>query len=200
MDEIARAYSQVAPQYIELFGRTSEVHVDDLELISRHLTGRTGPVLDLGCGPGHLTAHLQSLGAEAMGLDLVPEFIAHASATWPDVPFGVGSMRQLPIADHAVIGAVAWYSMIHLPPDDLDGVLIELRRVLATGGTLVVGFFDGPDVAAFEHQVSTAYYWPADELAARMRRAGFTEIERLQRPGIHRPGQRPHGAIAAVAD
>ena len=199
MEAIAQAYAQVAAQYIELFGRTSEVHVDDLELIGRHLTGRAGPVLDLGCGPGHLTAHLRSLGVEATGLDLVPEFIAHARATHPDVPFGRASMRQLPIADGAAAGVLAWYSLIHVPPDEFDDVLHELRRVLARGGTVVAGFFDGEQVAAFDHKVATAYYWPADELAARLERVGFTEVERLQRPGIDQPGHRPHGAVVAVA-
>jgi SAM-dependent methyltransferase len=41
---------------------TTEVPADDLALIARHLSVRPGTVLDVGCGPGHLTAHLRSLG------------------------------------------------------------------------------------------------------------------------------------------
>lgn len=70
---------------------------------------------------------------------------------------------------------------------------------MAPAGTLVVGFFDGDDVEAFEHQVVTAYRWPVDELSERLRRAGFTEIERQQRPGIAEPGQRPHAALVVTA-
>ena len=68
---------------------------------------------------------------------------------------------------------------------------------MAPAGTLVAGFFDGDEVAAFEHKVVTAYFWPVDELADRLRRAGFTEVERRRRPGAE-PGPRPHAALAAV--
>ncbi|HMG41155.1 MAG TPA: class I SAM-dependent methyltransferase, partial [Acidimicrobiales bacterium] len=67
----------MAEQYIELISST-QVHADDLALIARHLSIRPGAVLDVGCGPGHLTAHLRSLEVDATGLDLVPEFIDHA--------------------------------------------------------------------------------------------------------------------------
>ena len=108
-------------------------------------------------------------------------------------------MHRLAVPDHSVAGILAWYSLIHEPPDDLDGVLAELRRTMVPGGTLLVGFFDGDEVAAFEHKVVTAYSWPVEELSARLRRAGFTEVERRLRPGIVEPGQRPHAAIAAIA-
>jgi ubiquinone/menaquinone biosynthesis C-methylase UbiE len=156
-------------------------------------------VLDVGCGPGHLTAHLRSLGVDATGIDLVPEFIDHARATYPDARFELGSMQQLLVPDESVTGVLAWYSLIHLCPDDLDGALVELRRVTATDATLVVGFFDGDEIVDFAHKVVTAYFWPADELSARLRRAGFTEVERQQRPGVAESGRRPHVAIAAQA-
>jgi hypothetical protein len=108
-------------------------------------------------------------------------------------------MHQLPVPDRSVAGILAWYSLIHLPPDDLDAVLVQLQRAMAPAGTLVVGFFDGDEVVAFDHKVVTAYYWPVDAFAERLRRAGFTEIERQRRPGIAEPGLRPHAAIAAIA-
>jgi hypothetical protein len=53
---------------------------------------------------------------------------------------------------------------------------------MAPAGTLVLGVFDGDEVAAFDHKVVTAYRWPVDEFVERLTRAGFTEVERLQRP------------------
>jgi ubiquinone/menaquinone biosynthesis C-methylase UbiE len=101
----------------------TQVHADDLALIARYLSIRRGAVLDVGCGPGHLTAHLRSLEADATGLDLVPEFLDHARVTHPDGRYELGSMHQLPVPDRSVASILAWYSVIHLPPDDLDGVL-----------------------------------------------------------------------------
>jgi SAM-dependent methyltransferase len=193
-DAVRRAYTAVADRYIDLFGRREQVHDDDLAFIGRHLAGRPGPVFDLGCGPGHLTGYLHSLGADVTGVDLVPEFIDHARAAHPGLRFRRGSMDDGSMGDAA--GILAWYSLIHRPPRELGDVFSGFRRALAPGGTLVVGFFDGPGIAPFDHKVTTAYYWPADEMSRRLARAGFTEIERLQRPedGTHRA----HAAIAAA--
>ena len=190
------AYAAVADLYIGLFGTSGQVHPDDLAFIGRHLSGRPGTVLDLGCGPGHLTDYLRSLGVDAIGIDLVPEFIAHAKATHPHGSYHLGSMMSLDAEDGSVAGILAWYSMIHLPPPDLDAALAELRRVMRPAGTLVIGYVDGDEVSTFDHKVVTAYRRPVDELSARLARAGFTEVEREQRPGDGT--QRPHAAIAAI--
>ncbi len=200
MEEVRRAYGVMADRYIELFGSSAAVHADDLALITCHLSIRPGVVLDVGCGPGHLTAHLCSLDVDATGIDLVPEFIAHARVSYPDIRFKLGSMHQLAVPDHTVAGILAWYSLIHLTPDDLDDTLVEFRRVIARGGNLVAGFFDGDEVVAFDHKVVTAYYWPVDQLSARLWRAGFREVERQRRPSNAEGGIRPHAAIVAVAD
>lgn len=198
--DVGAAYGAIAEQYIELFGEAAKVRPDDLAFIDRHLSTRSGPVLDAGCGPGHLTSHLRSLGVNACGIDLVPEFIDHARASYPEVPYQLGSIGRLALPDGSVDGILAWYSLIHLPPDRLDEVLSELRRVIAAQGALVAGFFAGDQVVAFDHQVVTAYFWPVDEFAARLRRAGFTEVERHSHSGHPEAGVRPHATLAAVAD
>ncbi len=199
MELVKQAYGTMSAQYVELFGNTDYMHADDLSLITRRLSIRTGSVLDVGCGPGHLTEHLRLHNVDATGIDVVPEFIEHARNAHPSGWYELGSMQQLPVADGSVAGILAWYSLIHLPPADLDGVLDELRRAMVPDGTLVIGFFHGDEVVAFEHSVATAYYWPVEELVARLTRAGFTEIERQMRPGVDEPGRRPEGVIVANA-
>lgn len=174
-------------------------HPSDLDLVRRHLAGLDGPVLDLGCGPGHWTAWLGSLGVDVTGVETVPEFVAHARAHHPGSTFLQGDMTEVHVPDHAVAGVLSWYSTIHLPPTELDVVLAEFRRVLAPGGVLVVGFFASEDdVAPFDHAVVTAYRWPADLLSARLSTAGFVELERLERQVPERPDRR-YAAIAARA-
>ncbi|MGW5669360.1 class I SAM-dependent methyltransferase [Micromonospora sp. NPDC003776] len=189
VEHVGQAYSSVADLYIELFGTREQVHAEDLAFIERHLSGRSGTVLDLGCGPGHITGYLRSRGVDARGIDIVPEFIAHAKTTHPDGVYQLGSMEKLDVADHSVGGILAWYSLIHLPPQDLGGVLAEFRRAMAPAGALVVGIFDADEVGAFDHKVVTAYRWPVDEFSEQLTRAGFTVVEHLRRPsdGTHRP-------------
>ena len=193
------AYAAVAEQYVDLFDRGWAESEDpgDRALVERHLLGLPGPVLDLGCGPGQWTAHLHARGADVTGVDVVPEFVAHARAAHPGPAFVLGSMTGLDVPAHSVAGVLAWYSTIHLPPEELDGVLAGFRRLLAPGGVLVVGFFDSTDgVVPFEHRVTTAFRWPADVLAGRLAAAGFSEVERRQRQSPERPDRR-YAAIAA---
>jgi 2-polyprenyl-3-methyl-5-hydroxy-6-metoxy-1,4-benzoquinol methylase len=91
VERVRQAYASVAELYIGLFGTSEKVYADDLAFIGRHLAGRPGTVLDLGCGPGHITGYLRSLGVDAIGIDMVPEFIGHAEAAHPAV--GINSGR-----------------------------------------------------------------------------------------------------------
>jgi SAM-dependent methyltransferase len=189
----------MSQQYITLFDGDWQAHVDDTALVRGHLVGLDGAVLDLGCGPGHWSAYLHSLGADVTGVDLVPEFIDYARTHFPGPEFRLGSMTGLDLPDHSVAGILSWYSTIHLPPPELDGVLTEFRRMLALSGRLVIGFFDSDDeVAAFDHKVYPAYRWPVDEFSARLTNAGFTEIQRLRQQFPDRP-DRKYAAIAATA-
>ncbi|WP_138759867.1 class I SAM-dependent methyltransferase [Modestobacter altitudinis] len=196
-EHVARAYSSLAGRYIELFGSLDCVHPDDLRLVEDHLGRLTGPVLDLGCGPGHLSGFLSRTGTDVTGIDLVPEFIAHARRSHPAVRFELGSLTELARPDASVAGVLAWFSLIHLDPGELDGALAEVRRVLAPGGALVTGFFDGAVCEPFEHRVVQAYRWPADELAGRLREAGLAEVERVHR--TRDGGRRPYAVLAARA-
>lgn len=69
-------------------------------------TGR-GPVADLGCGPGRVTAHLAGLGLRAFGTGLCPKMIGLARRAHPGIPFFVGSLTALVIRDGELGGILA---------------------------------------------------------------------------------------------
>lgn len=197
--DVWNAYEAAANTYIDLFDDIENVHPQDVAFIEQHLGTKVGDVLDAGCGPGHLTAHLRSIGVNALGVDLTPEFVDHAQAAYPEVRFRVGSMNDLPEADGAFVGVLAWYSLIHMPPDVIDTALRELRRVTVSGGTIVVGFFEALEIEEFDHKVSPAFYWPVGALSARLASAGFAEVDRCTRRGNVATAVRDHAAISAVA-
>ncbi|WP_435693947.1 class I SAM-dependent methyltransferase [Streptosporangium nondiastaticum] len=142
-----------------------------------------GPVAELGCGPGQVTAHLRDLGLDVFGVDLSPAMIDIAREAYPDLRFEVGSMDALDIADGKLGGILSWYSVIHTPPQDLPPYFAEFGRVLAPGGYLLLAFFEseGEPVTAFDHKVTTAYRWPINDLAGLAEEAGFTEAGRILR-------------------
>ena len=85
-----------------------------------------GPVLDVGCGPGTVTAHLAGLGVEVSGVDLSPRMIAHARRLHPGLRFSVASATDLRLADASLGGVLGWWSLFNLPRDVLPSVLREL--------------------------------------------------------------------------
>ncbi|MFJ3794385.1 class I SAM-dependent methyltransferase [Kitasatospora sp. NPDC090091] len=109
-----------------------------------------GPVAELGCGTGRVTAHLHRLGLDVHGIDLSPGMLATARAEYPELRFEVGSLLDLPLGDATLAGAVAWYSIIHTPRERLPEVFAEFHRVLAPGGHLLLAFQVGEEPLRIE--------------------------------------------------
>ncbi|GAA4867258.1 class I SAM-dependent methyltransferase [Saccharopolyspora cebuensis] len=183
----AAAYDAVAVRYAEFARNELDALVLDRALLAAFAelvrTDGAGPVAELGCGPGRVTAHLRDLGLDVFGVDVSPVMIDLAREAYRDLRFEVGSMEALELADDALHGVVSWYSVIHAAPQDVPAYFAEFRRVLAPGGHLLLAFFEseGEPVTAFDHQVTTAYRWPIDDLADLARAAGFAEVGRMLR-------------------
>ncbi|TFD35916.1 class I SAM-dependent methyltransferase [Cryobacterium sp. TMT1-19] len=193
-DSVRRAYGARAGEYTEALGTLTAMPPEDRKLISVWARHIGGPMIDAGCGPGHWTKLLHDHGVAVEGIDMVNEFIESASARFPEVSFRVATLEALPADDGTLAAVLSWYSIIHTPPHDVSAVLNEFARCIRPDGTLLLGFFEGEQIEAFDHAIVTAYYWPVwvmhDELAA----AGFDIVETHTRAD---PRQRPHAAIIA---
>ena len=139
-----------------------------------------GPVADVGCGPGRITAYLRELSVDTFGIDLSPAMIGVARRDHPGLRFEVGSMTDLDLADSSVAGLVAWYSLIHVPADEISSVFAQFRRVLRPGGPLLISFHIGN-----ESRLKTQGYGghpmkiyvhrrQQDQMASWLNDAGFT--------------------------
>ena len=192
--EVQRAYGARSAEYAEHLGMMEAVAETDRELVRSWAKTLTGPVLDVGCGPGHWSAYLHELGIDVTGIDPTPEFIMHARSVHPAVVFREGRAEQLDVPEESLGGVLAWYSLIHAQPAEVAVALVEFARTLRSGGGLVIGFFEGPVFEPFDHAITTAYRWPVDALSILVREAGFTVTATHPRTD---PGVRPHGAIPA---
>ena len=154
-----------------------------------------GPVADVGCGPGHVTAHLSGLGLDVFGIDLSPGMIDVARREHPTLRFEVGSMTDLSLADASLAGLLAFWSLIHIPDHELNVVFEHFHRVLRPRAPLLVGFHVG-DTARLKTEGYGGHpmkVWVhrrrPEQLAASLREAGFAvEAHLLLTPAEGVPG------------
>ncbi|AJT66602.3 hypothetical protein T261_4966 [Streptomyces lydicus] len=186
-------YDAIAADYIENFRGEFESKALGLAMLGAFAAyvraDGGGRVLDVGSGPGWVTAHLAGLGLEVSGVDLSPEMVARARREHPGVRFEEGSMTALDVADGVLGGVSAWYSLIHIAPEAVPGVLAEFYRVLAPGGRLLLGFQVGEEPSryaeAFGHRVSLVFHrLLPGRVAGQLRAAGFDVEARLEREAV----------------
>lgn len=101
----------------------------------------TMEILDVGCGPGTITAALAKATRSAVGIDIGAKAIAAAramaaNARLPNVGFIRGTMTALPFVA-ASFDAVFFHAVLyHLGAATLAATLSEAKRVLKPGGIL----------------------------------------------------------------
>jgi SAM-dependent methyltransferase len=179
LDATRRSYDATADAYAEWIRDELATKPFDRSVLAVFAELVHGPVADVGCGTGRITAHLAGLGVDVSGMDLSPGMLTAARRAHPDLTFTEATMTALPIADGTLGGVVAWYSTIHVPDDDLPTALAEFRRVLRPGGLLQLAFQAGTGVEhrtrAADHDVSlTFHHRQPDAMADLLRANGFT--------------------------
>jgi ubiquinone/menaquinone biosynthesis C-methylase UbiE len=99
-------------------------------------------VLDVGCGPGALTAELVArVGAGAVSaVDPSEPFVAAARARYPGADVHQGSAEALPFADAGFDASLAQL-VVHFMASPDDG-LREMRRVTRAGGIVAACVWD----------------------------------------------------------
>ena len=111
------------------------------EFASDLATKGTKAVLELGCGTGQLAQYLATLDLDVTAIDLSPGNVKAAMER--GVTAEVADFASLPFPDNAFDAALAVNSLLHVPPDELHGVLIEIARVLRRGATFMIVVWGG---------------------------------------------------------
>jgi ubiquinone/menaquinone biosynthesis C-methylase UbiE len=146
-EQTAASYDRVASIYAEQY-RGELVHKPlDRALLTTliELSGASGPMADIGCGPGHVARFLRDHGAMTTGIDLSAGMVDAARATHPEVEFRQGNMLDLPLDDDSLAAIVTFYAIIHLRPEEIGPAFREFRRVLKPGGLLLPAFHVGDE-------------------------------------------------------
>ncbi len=207
---IRESYDTVADAYVSLVKDLSILDSLSKAMLSAFAElvrkADRGPVADLGCGPGVVTAYVAAMGVPIFGIDLSPRMVGLAQQAYPHLRFAEGSMNALEIGDGEAGGILAFYSTHHTPAEHLPVVFSEFYRTLAPGGHLLLGTHLGdgeqlrPAQAYGGHPVSyESHLLPEERIAGLLGNAGLTITTRL----LHEPGEnskRRQGCFLATKD
>ena len=129
-----------ADPYARFMGRFSEPLAARFVQLANVRSGQR--VLDVGCGPGALTAELVArLGSSAVwAIDPSASFVAAICDRFPQVSVQRGVAEQLPFADRTFDAALAQL-VVHFMADPAGG-LAEMARVTRRGGLVAACVWD----------------------------------------------------------
>jgi SAM-dependent methyltransferase len=141
------AQSQARAQYTDGISIVNRWELQALPRFIDWLGNIDGPILDVGCGVGHLGASLTALGRtdlQLIGTDFQPELLGEVGPGY--VGLIEADVHHLPLRDGVFAGAIASNSLHHFP--DPERAMSEIARVLRPGGVFVG--YDPRFLAPFE--------------------------------------------------
>jgi SAM-dependent methyltransferase len=193
---VARIYDRFwRPSFVRLFaGKGAGAAVGGLSgelFIHKHglaLDDRTGPWLDLSCGPGAFARALAAAapGALVVGLDIsraMLEVAAQRTSGYSNVVLVRADAHALPFTS-GVFAGVNNAGALHAY-DDPELVFREIRRVLAPGGHYVGSTFaEAPSLLGrIAARAAGIRRFEPSELRAWLQRIGFADYEDLRLGG-----------------
>src|SRR5438477_6866188 len=125
-----QGWQRVADKYDSTWSSSTRQFIPPL-LDAAKVSGKMS-ILDVGCGPGYVSAAAAERGAIPIGLDFSEEMIAIAKKKFPRIEFREGDAQNLPFPDASVDRVVANFSLLHLAKP--ERACAEACRVLKNGG------------------------------------------------------------------
>jgi SAM-dependent methyltransferase len=192
-DGIQKSYDAVAREYAdEIYGELAgkPFDCDVLDRFAARVRGQ-GWVCDLGCGPAQIARYLRDGCVNSLGVDLSAGMLEQARRLNPDLQFVQSSMLALGLRTGAFGGVVAFYSIIHIPRQQVVEALREACRVLQPGGLLLLTFHLGSEDSHHEElfgrpvSLDVALF-TTEEMGRYLKTAGFA-IEQTQERDPYAP-------------
>jgi SAM-dependent methyltransferase len=147
-----------------------------------------GRILDLGCNNGALLARRLAGRFRVTGVDISARSVEEARRNIPSATFIRGDMTRITFPTASFDAVAAFYSLIHIPPEELPPLLGSIAAWLRPDGRLVASLGRRPDPGGVQE----------DFLGVRMYFGGYDgeSGERL----VERAGLEVVGARAETAD
>ena len=123
-------WQRVADKYDSVWSSSTRQFIGPLLDAAEVTPGSS--VLDVGCGPGYVSAAAAERGAVPVGIDFSAEMVGIAAGMFPHLEFREGDAQELAFADESFDRVLANFSLLHLAAP--ERACAEACRVLKPGG------------------------------------------------------------------
>jgi ubiquinone/menaquinone biosynthesis C-methylase UbiE len=123
-------WERVAGKYDSVWSSSTRQFIEPLLEAAEVAPGMS--VLDVGCGPGYVSAAAAERGAVPIGMDFSREMIGIAKEMFPQIEFREGDAQNLPFAEASFDRVLANFALLHLATP--ERACAEACRVLKPGG------------------------------------------------------------------
>jgi demethylmenaquinone methyltransferase / 2-methoxy-6-polyprenyl-1,4-benzoquinol methylase len=134
-DAVQRMFDRIAPVY-DAMNRTMTAGLDRRwrRITAEAVVTPGDDVLDACCGTGDLAIAGARRGGKVTGLDFSERMLERARRKGPELEWIRGDVLAMPFADGSFDAVTVGFGVRNV--EDLQGALVELRRVLRPGGRL----------------------------------------------------------------
>lgn len=134
---VREGYDRIADRYVAwVESSASPVRARYTEALIRALPAGA-PLLDLGCGAGGPTTRALAAHCDLTGVDVSPRSVDRARQRVPGARFLEADMCSLELPPESFAAVAAFFSLIHVPRDELGPLLEHIASWLRPGGWLV---------------------------------------------------------------
>ncbi len=220
-------YSAISQLYIADFG-SNHTHfelIDKLIGIIRERRLLLRPTIDLGSGPGTIVDYLIKKGLwKVIAVDITPEFCDYMREKFKNlegafVDILEGDMVELMQKElqgwRGYTAAItAGFSIIHIPDNEVDGLLKNIYDLLFAGGVFYMscheGTSKGMELEPYTNQKDKRFktherfevymnYFTKEELRTRIEKVGFEIIDLIRYEPDILPGEIPVAKLQVLA-
>lgn len=140
--KLRAAYDRVAAEYGKVRNAVFDGFRDEILDWFAAQVRLIGPrVLDLGSGPGYESAELRERGLTPLAIDFSPGMIDECRSR--NIDGAVMDLTALELPSEKYAGALASFSLLHLPKSAASPVLKSIGTSLLPGGVLMILLFEG---------------------------------------------------------
>ena len=137
---VADGYDRIAARYLAWSGLRPSAARRRALAVADETIPPGADVLELGCGAGIPMTQTLARGRRLTGVDISATQIALARENVPDASFRQADMTTIDFAGGSFDAVVAFYSLTHVPRDELAGLLVRIRDWLRPGGVFIGSF------------------------------------------------------------